>query len=281
MTPAERLRLRRQVVAASQARRRRPRIAPAPPPNGLVLAYTRELLALSREMDSAIWAALRREGVARADAADGSAPDLVDVSTAERRRLVDVIAHRLGEIAGRKNLVGKLEALALRVGQFSRTQWRKQLQDAIGIGPSADLDLEVFVAGWRRKNTALIVSLAKDKVSRVRGVLAEAGVGMRHEQIARRIEEETGATESRAVLIARDQVLKLNADVTEAQHAAAGITEFVWSTSRDERVRKSHRDLDGKRFAYANPPLVDGEAATPGQPVQCRCVAIPVLPGID
>lgn len=119
------------------------------------------------------------------------------------------------------------------------------------------------------------------KVTRVRTELTEAGPGVRVESIAQRIQEETEVTESRAALIARDQVLKLNADVTEAQHVAAGITEYVWSTSSDERVRKSHRDLDGQRFKYSEPPIVDvrtGRRENPGRDFQCRCVAVPVLP---
>lgn len=91
-------------------------------------------------------------------------------------------------------------------------------------------------------------------------------------------------TQSRAELIARDQVLKLNAEVTQKRHEAAGIVEFVWSTSRDERVRPDHKVLEGKRYRYDDPPVVDRRRGTRGLPgihFQCRCVAIPVIPGFD
>jgi SPP1 gp7 family putative phage head morphogenesis protein len=269
----ERLKARKALVEAATARRPK-RMQPHPTPDAIVLAYTRELRAISKAMDAEIWDALRELDV-RADAADGFAPK----STTDA--IIKRLTRALGKIAGRQNLVGMIDKLANRTGEFSRAQWRKQLQQSMGISLGGDLKLDLFVAAWRKENTELIKSLATDKVDRVRTVLADAGPGTRVEQIAKRIQEETETTASRAELIARDQVLKLNADVTEAQHAAAGITEYVWSTSSDERVRKSHKDLDGQKFEYSKPPIVDpktGRRANPGQDYQCRCVAIPVLP---
>jgi SPP1 gp7 family putative phage head morphogenesis protein len=116
----------------------------------------------------------------------------------------------------------------------------------------------------------------------VKRVLRDAGSDTRVETITRRIREQTGATESRAVLIARTETTSLNANLTQARHEAAGITEFVWSTSRDERVRESHRELDGKRFAYDALPEIEGEGRhLPGAFPRCRCVAVPVVPGLD
>jgi SPP1 gp7 family putative phage head morphogenesis protein len=72
--------------------------------------------------------------------------------------------------------------------------------------------------------------------------------------------------------------------VTQARHQAAGVTEYVWRTSRDERVRQRHKELDGSRQKYSDPPVVDeatGRRAHPSDDFQCRCTADPVLPGID
>jgi len=79
-------------------------------------------------------------------------------------------------------------------------------------------------------------------------------------------------------------VLKLNAQITQVRHEAAGVTEFIWRTSKDERVRADHEILDGKRFRYDEPPIVDrrrGDRALPGVYFQCRCIAEPVIPGFD
>ena len=54
----------------------------------------------------------------------------------------------------------------------------------------------------------------------------------------------------------------------------AGVTEYIWQTAGDERVRPNHRSKDGKKFKWSNPPADTGH---PGQDYQCRCVAEPVL----
>ena len=82
-----------------------------------------------------------------------------------------------------------------------------------------------------------------------------------------------GTIEGRAKVIARDQVGKLNGQLTQARQQALGITEYVWRTSRDQRVRDAHADRDGRRFRWSTAPA-DGH---PGHPVQCRCVAEGVI----
>ena len=79
---------------------------------------------------------------------------------------------------------------------------------------------------------------------------------------------------SRAALIARDQTSKLTSDLNELRQTQAGVEEYDWSTSRDERVRKSHREKEGRRFRWDNPPADTGN---PGDDVLCRCVGIGVI----
>lgn len=270
---AERLALRKRIVAAAQLRRKPARVPAPKQPTGLILEHTKFLLAISRELDTEIWAALKEYGI-RQD--DERAVPRADVSS-----LVRSLRARLGRIASGNALKRRVEEFAKRAEKFSRTEFRKQIKTVLGIDLRGDPNLVGMFERWTDKNLALIVSLSQEKVSRVGKVLRAAGSTERVEQIAARIQDETGATESRAILIARDQTVKLNSQLAEAQHRHAGIVEFVWSTSRDERVRKSHRELDGRRFHYDDPPTVDGEIALPGQPVQCRCLAIPIMPGTD
>lgn len=61
---------------------------------------------------------------------------------------------------------------------------------------------------------------------------------------------------------------KLNAQITQQQQADAGVTEYVWRTVGDGRVRESHRHLNGKQFKYSDSPVVDtktGRRANPGE----------------
>jgi SPP1 gp7 family putative phage head morphogenesis protein len=283
VTTAAQLAARRRVVAASRARRPARRVVPATPPRGAIVAYTATLVDLGHAMDGVVLAALRRANIVRRDAPppDGDAP----VPPATITRVLRVVERRLRMLAGGRALTQALEAIAGRVDQWAGAQLVRQLRGLTGIDPEQfGADTRAVRTAFRDQNLSLIKSMARDKVSRVRDILRTHGPGGRVERIQQDIEAETGATPARAALIARDQVLSLNAQVTQARHEAAGITQYVWSTSRDERVRKGHRALEGRTFSYADPPVVDeksGRRENPGQDFRCRCVAVPVVDGLD
>ena len=54
-----------------------------------------------------------------------------------------------------------------------------------------------------------------------------------------------------------------------------GISEYRWGTAGDERVRETHEANDGKVFRWDTPPAETGH---PGNDVQCRCTARPIIP---
>ncbi len=225
-------------------------------------------------------ATLRDEGVIRTDAgADGAG--LPEGITGRLRRRLTKLLRRLTAPAA---LTRDLDALARRTNDLSRSEWRAQVKAAVGVDLTDDPDLAPKLLAFRRQNVRLIKSLAREKVDRVAKILTDAGSGTRVETIARRIREETDATPQRAALLARDQVLSLNAEVTQARHEAAGLDSYIWRTSRDERVRKRHVALEGRRFSYDDPPVVDlrtGRKAHPGEDYQCRCIAEPFIEGLD
>jgi SPP1 gp7 family putative phage head morphogenesis protein len=103
--------------------------------------------------------------------------------------------------------------------------------------------------------------------------------GLRVEELRKTLMDRFGVSKSRADLIARDQVLKLNGQVNQHRQQQVGIMEYTWSTSRDERVRDAHQDLQGKTYRWDTPPDVGrGRNLNPGQDYQCRCIGIPVAP---
>ena len=68
---------------------------------------------------------------------------------------------------------------------------------------------------------------------------------------------------------ARDQLSRLNKATAIATYENAGVTKVKWVTSRDVRVRKTHKDLDGKIFDINElPKEVDD--------YNCRCALVPV-----
>lgn len=273
---------RRKVVEASQ-RRHRPRALPiAPLPRGPIVQLTAVMRSVSRELDDAIDAELVSLGVLprRADAGEAAAgwAGSSEVLAARLGRVV-------GRILGRRHFIQQLDAVAANVAAFSREQFGRQVRAALGIDlPKADPSFELVFRDFRLRNTGLIKTMAERKVMRVRRVLHEAGTSTRVEEIAKRLREETGITDRHADLISRDQVLKLNGEVTQKRHEAAGVEQYIWRTSEDGRVRETHRELDGTRHRYDQPPIVDpkrGRRENPGGDYQCRCTMEPVIEGFD
>ncbi len=112
-------------------------------------------------------------------------------------------------------------------------------------------------------------------LSQIEGLVSQGAIaGERAESIALKIVERFGVAESRAMTIARDQVGKWHGNLNRMRQIDAGVTEYTWSTSQDERVRPEHAARNGKRFKWDAAPA-DGH---PGQPIRCRCVARPVIP---
>lgn len=125
---------------------------------------------------------------------------------------------------------------------------------------------------WRANNVALIGRLgdaARERLSATIGDAWDSGASIA--DLERRLGEDADIVGRRARLIARDQVGKLNGQLTMLRQSALGIEHYVWQTTMDERVRQTHADRHGERFAWAEPPP-DGH---PGTPIQCRCTAAP------
>jgi SPP1 gp7 family putative phage head morphogenesis protein len=147
----------------------------------------------------------------------------------------------------------------------------------IGIRPS-DLRLGSVIATKRNENLRLIEKAQRSYAQDVRELFEQPETfGLRVEEIKQRLLERGSVWDSRAELIARDQTLKLNGAITQTRQENAGISRYTWSTSLDERVRPEHAVLEGQVFDWNAPPSV----GHPGWDYQCRCVAIPVIEGLD
>lgn len=148
--------------------------------------------------------------------------------------------------------------------------------DVNTLSPTVRAQLEA----WTRENVSLISSIQERLLSDVRDLVTEsASAGRRVESLARDLQERYSVSASRAELIATDQTLKFNSALTQTRHAEAGITHYSWSTSRDERVRLTHKELEGTIHSWDDPPITneDGDRNHPGEDYRCRCVAIPVI----
>lgn len=165
---------------------------------------------------------------------------------------------------------------ASRISSTNQRELGRYMKSLIGLdivqaepwlGPFAELFIE--------SNVGLITSIPDRLFGEVRAMVEGAAItGRRPESFARDIEERFGVSESRAKLIARDQVAKYNGQLTAARQQRLGIKSFIWRTSGDERVRESHQAKEGERYEWQDPPHDTG---MPGADFQCRCTAEPVL----
>lgn len=153
----------------------------------------------------------------------------------------------------------------------------------LGIPLEATPGMRALVNTWRKSNTKLIRNFLEKEAKKVEDILANS-FGRRYESVAKDIQERLQISSRRADLIARDQSLTLNAQIAREKQEAAGIEEYIWVTAGDEKVRDDHKELDGKRFRFDDPPIVDkrsGERGHPGDFINCRCVQYPIIPALD
>jgi SPP1 gp7 family putative phage head morphogenesis protein len=167
-------------------------------------------------------------------------------------------------------------AIGLEIAGYNKRQAEKTNNTIFGFDLFVDEPwLQDQLKLFSSQNAQLIKSIPEQELERVAGEI-ERGLqeGSRFTDITKEIQKSFGITHRRAKLIARDQTTKLNASLTKLRQQEVGVEEYIWQTSGDERVRPTHRENDGKKFRWDDPPKKTGH---PGHDVNCRCVARPVL----
>lgn len=163
--------------------------------------------------------------------------------------------------------------------QFNKKQFHKMLKKAYGVDIfTAENGLSDKLKLFELQNINLIKSIPTQLHEKLRYKFVEAvQKGKRWETLVDEVQELGQVTRNRAKLIARDQIGKLNGQLTQIRQEEIGVKQYIWRTSLDERVRKLHVHREGETFDWANPPD-DGH---PGEPIRCRCYAEAVLPTLD
>lgn len=138
-------------------------------------------------------------------------------------------------------------------------------------------DLQKYVEAAALRNAGLITGMTDDLVKRIQTVTTNSLInGETVGSLRKKLKAEFELTDARARLIARDQTSKLNADLNKIRQQQAGVNEYTWRTSQDERVRERHVKLNGKRYKYGEDTGAE-DGLEPGQPIQCRCIAQGVI----
>lgn len=211
------------------------------------------------------------------------------------------VAREVGKIAARfaddvpglvralKEYAAKLEPWAAQIadrfiGEVDKANARAWAEKSQTIAKALKGDVAKSAIGLAAQErhfaqVTLITSLPLEAAARAQKLAEDAARGgKRAGDVREAILETENVTASRAQLIARTEIAKANAALTEARAQMAGITHYIWRTMQDEDVRESHAALEGQIFAFDAPPVVDeGGAYNPGGVYNCRCYSEPLL----
>lgn len=184
------------------------------------------------------------------------------------------------------------------VGRIQNVNARSWREAAFKSGRSREIYLalrqELSQTSTRRairsiitENAKLIRSIPIDLAKRVTRYTEEAQErGLRAEQVEKDLRRKLGHLGSAKIkLIARTEISKAETAITRVRAEQLGINWYQWLTSEDERVRPSHKNMEGVLVNWDDPPSPEnliGERSTLGHyhagcAPNCRCPALPLI----
>jgi SPP1 gp7 family putative phage head morphogenesis protein len=261
------------------------------PPNQITLDYSAKINKLVKRAAKLVGEDYSNELLKLKEKLDGpkSVGDLGDILERINRKLkADYYGERLlpDMEPSQREFSRIVEAqivkpVAKQVSKFHAKKFISEFRQVTGVDPITNVPgvkdaLEMFA----RDNIELIKKVPSTYFDDVESIVMRGfRSGDSTRSITARIKEATKTSESRAKLIARDQVGKLNAQLEEIRAANNGIKRYVWHTNKDGRERPDHLALDGSIQEWNSPPVTvstgkrAGETNHPGEDIQCRCWA--------
>ncbi len=277
--------------------RRRASIRPIRPSDETERYYRAQLREIVRQMaqavDETLTPVLRRNYTA-----DGYLTDIIKEALRQAAELFfsSSFGQQINRLAQR--VVSRAESESAEV-------FVEQINRAIGIDMTRLMVNESLVDYFDasvESNVALIKSLSSDYFDDIqREVMDGILRGDSLTDMVRNIQSVTGATYERARLIASDQTLKIQSDITRKRQQSAGIDRFSWSTSQDVRVSGNpagkYPNAKIKCFMIARADVGYGRGVYlwsrgasyagetglfPGRAhIKCRCNGTPLIKGLD
>lgn len=141
------------------------------------------------------------------------------------------------------------------------------------------------------QNARLITSIPRKTASHItHKIFAAQQAGARPETIAKMMRVGLPKLMTNEIkLTARTETAKASSALTRARADELNLPFYIWLTSEDQRVRRSHRLMDGIVVPYSqapSPEALAGEKSTlghyhAGEAPNCRCTQIVVLSYAD
>jgi SPP1 gp7 family putative phage head morphogenesis protein len=197
---------------------------------------------------------------------------LLDANPSLWEQLIASLESMMDSDAQRKSDETVLTQAFSHIDRSTREGLQKQVERLTGqtlwLGVHSTSLLDSFV----REHTSLIKSVKRQHLDKI-GLAIKRGIreGRLQKDIAKEIRTHTAMEKRRAQFIARNAPLQYSGSLTKHHQMSAGIKSYIWQSSRDERVRNSHRMLDGEIFNWDSP------GPHPRREVNCRCDAVPLV----
>ncbi len=137
------------------------------------------------------------------------------------------------------------------------------------------------------ENIGLINSIAEQHMTQVRTSLMQSVANGRDlGYLTDQLEKHAGVTRRRAAFIARDQNNKATAVMVRTRSLELGVTKARWVHSAGGKVpRPEHVKAGRDRMIFdlaKGHDFQNGEGVVwPGTAINCRCVAVPIVPGFE
>ena len=186
---------------------------------------------------------------------------------------------------------------AKELKEFEDREFEKQLEKSINVSIKEQSEWwPTMSENWANTNYKLIRSNASAFTDKI-NVIVERAVA--NGTTVRDLQEEiqkatTGLSDYKCRLLARDQIGKLQGQISQGQMEEIGLDMYIWSTSGDERVRDSHQEMEGLLCRWDDATVYSEDGGKhwiprpsgavdmhPGQDIQCRCVALAYFPEIE
>lgn len=166
-----------------------------------------------------------------------------------------------------KAMEKKVETIAYQVADYNKQDINRVIRSVLGVDVLANEPwLQEKIEWFITTSRPLIKDLPTKATFQIEQIAMRGfGQGKTYKQIGEEITKQFGIAERRAELIARDQVGTINAELTMYRQRQIGVTQYIWRTALDERVREEHKEREGKTFEWANPP----EDGPPGDAINC------------
>lgn len=203
------------------------------------------------------------------------------------------------------SFVRLLRSAGFNVSRFTSRQVARILSSNISIETQPDMGIDFInnplsrgvnelLKSWVYTNTRLIKSIEENLLDNVSLVIQDGfRSGSTIQVIKNQLKQKFDITENRAKLIARDQIGKLHSNIVRNQMLNLRISEYRWLTSKDDRVRDSHKVMNGKICSWTDPTIykdsekdkkwnkrisIGGVEKQVGEDYQCRCAIIAIVP---